>query len=181
MLFFMISCDNATGPKSNQTNNNFDAILDKIDDLPSEEVSLEEASGLAFMREEEKLAHDVYIVLYSKWGQRVFNNIASSESQHMNAIKKLLDKYELADPVGSNNVGVFVDTLLQNLYNNLTSYGDSSLVHALTVGAIIEEIDIRDIQNEIDSTVDNEDIGYVYDNLIRGSRNHLRAYVKKPK
>ena len=39
-------------------------------------VSPAEAASLQFMREEEKLAHDVYVTLYEQWGLRVFNNIS---------------------------------------------------------------------------------------------------------
>ena len=45
----------------------------------------------------------------------------------------------------------------------------------LLVGALIEEVDINDIQKELDEHVDNQDIVFVYDNLINGSYNHLRA------
>lgn len=38
-----------------------------------------EIEGLLFMREEEKLAHDVYLALYAKWGLPIFQNIAQSE------------------------------------------------------------------------------------------------------
>lgn len=175
-LIVLNSCENATSSKINQ--DSFDEAMTSINDMPYQEVSLAEQKGLEFMREEEKLARDVYIVLYTKWGLKVFNNISQSEQKHTDAIKMLLDKYQLADPVGNNSIGVFQDTFLQGLFNNLTSYADSSLVHALTVGAIIEEVDIRDIQNELDSNVDNDDIGYVYENLLNGSKNHLRAYVK---
>jgi hypothetical protein len=42
-------------------------------------LSPEEAAGLAYMREEEKLAHDVYLALYEQWGSTIFRSIASSE------------------------------------------------------------------------------------------------------
>jgi hypothetical protein len=48
-------------------------------------VGPEEAASLQFMREEEKLAHDVYVTLYEQWGLRVFNNISRSEQQHTEA------------------------------------------------------------------------------------------------
>jgi hypothetical protein len=38
----------------------------------SGELSAEEAAALAYMREEEKLAHDVYMTLYAQWGLPVF-------------------------------------------------------------------------------------------------------------
>lgn len=96
----------------------------------------------------------------------------------MDAIKTLLDRYELDDPVGIDSIGVFKNATLQDLYNTLINQGSVSLVEALKVGALIEEIDILDIQYELDENVDNEDVTFVYDNLLRGSRNHLRAFVR---
>lgn len=148
-----------------------------IAELAFEEVSPKEVEGLKFMREEEKLARDVYNYLYEIWGMRVFNNIAQSEQRHTDAIKILLEKYELEDPIVNDISGKFANNDLQKLYNTLLAKGDSSLVDALLVGALIEEVDILDIQKELDENVDNEDIAFVYDNLINGSYNHLRAFV----
>lgn len=149
-----------------------------IEEIITEDLSETEIDGLQFMREEEKLARDVYTLLYEKWGKRVFNNIAQSEQRHTDAIKTLINKYELEDPVKIDTPGTFEDKDLQNLYNTLIAKGDSSLVDALLVGALIEEVDINDIQKELDEHVDNQDIVFVYDNLINGSYNHLRAFNK---
>ena len=54
-------------------------------------ISDEEATGLIFMREEEKLARDVYLTLYDVWETAVFDNIASSEQTHMDAVLMLID------------------------------------------------------------------------------------------
>ncbi len=56
-------------------------------------------SDLIQLREEEKLARDVYLYLYTHWNQWIFSNIAKSEQQHMDAVKGLLDKYDIEDPV----------------------------------------------------------------------------------
>ena len=96
----------------------------------------------------------------------------------MDAIKTLLDRYELDDPVGIDSIGVYKNEILQDLYNVLIEQGNVSLIEALKVGALIEEIDILDIQHDLDENVDNEDVAFVYDNLLRGSRNHLRAFVR---
>ncbi len=149
-----------------------------IMNLPSDSVSQAEIDGLLFMREEEKLARDVYIVLYQAWGQRVFNNISRSEQMHTDAIKTLIEKYDLNDPVSTDSLGVFRNEALQSLFTTLTAQGKTSLIEALKTGALIEEIDILDLQRELDENVDNEDITFVYDNLMRGSRNHLRAFVR---
>ena len=152
-----------------------DEVLDTY--TPTDELSTDERDGLVFMREEEKLARDVYIYLYTEWGQQVFDNIAQSEQTHTDAVLALLEKYQITDPVGDNADGVFVNTDLQTLYDELTVQGSESLVNALVVGALIEEIDIIDIQKLVDEVDGNEDIVIVYENLMKGSRNHLRAFV----
>jgi hypothetical protein len=43
------------------------------------------------------------------------------------------------------------------------------------VGALIEETDVRDI-NEKKAVTDQADILAVYDSLLCGSRNHLRSF-----
>ena len=94
----------------------------------------------------------------------------------MSSILLLIKKYSLVDPVGSNGVGVFSNSDLQALYNNLISAGAISLVEGLKVGAVIEEIDIIDLDEAIANT-DNEDLIVVYQNLRKGSENHLCSFV----
>ncbi len=137
----------------------------------------DEIAGLVFMREEEKLARDVYLAMYSLWNQPVFQNIASSEQSHMDAILTLLNRYGIPDPA-SPEVGVFNNHELQDLYTNLVAWGDDSLIDALLVGGAIEEIDILDIQALMDAT-DKVDIIQVYQSLLDGSENHLRAFVSQ--
>ena len=139
-------------------------------------LSIEEEQGLIYMREEEKLAHDVYISLYQTWGLNIFQNIANSEATHTAAIKALLDRYGIPDPVGNNPAGVFTNPDLQALYTQLVADGSKSLVDALKVGIAIEELDIRDLQSHLAET-DNPEVELVYGNLMRGSQNHLRAFT----
>lgn len=142
---------------------------------PIESLSAEEVSALAFMREEEKLAHDIYVKLYEKWNSKIFNNISNSEQRHMDAILCLLNKYELDDPANGNGIGVFTNTNLQAIYNDLLSTGNGSLAAALRVGATIEDLDIQDLLNRT-AAMDNKDILAVFGELTKGSRNHLRAF-----
>ena len=108
----------------------------------SGELTEEEINGLIFMREEEKLAHDVYIALYQTWGLSIFQNIANSEQTHTDTVKVLLDAYGIADPSANTAPGEFVNPELQALYTQLVAQGSQSLTDALKVGAAIEEIDI---------------------------------------
>ena len=172
------SCNSALEARSASDSPGMETTALNIDQFPVEEVSDAEVDGLIFMREEEKLARDVYKTLYTHWNVRVFTNIPRAEQQHMDAIKLLLDRYQLKDPVDPDSLGIFKNETLQSLYTSLTEQGSVSLVEALKIGALIEEIDILDLQRELDDNVDNQDITFVYQNLMKGSRNHLRAFVR---
>jgi hypothetical protein len=145
--------------------------------LPYQDVDESEKTDLMYMREEEKLAHDVYLTLYNKWKHRAFSNIARSEQQHTDAIKSLLDKYALEDPY-INTPGVFGNEELQTLYDELVAAGSVSLIEAFRVGATIEDLDIYDLKDAVSAT-DNSDIRTVYRNLTKGSENHLRTFVSQ--
>ncbi|WP_237702866.1 DUF2202 domain-containing protein [Thermococcus barophilus] len=138
-------------------------------------LTQEEIDGLLWMREEEKLARDVYLTLYEMYGLQIFQNIASSEQMHMDAVLSLLEKYGIEDPA-VDEVGVFTNPELQALYDQLIAMGSQSVEDALKVGALIEETDIKDLEEWIAKT-DNADIIQVYENLMAGSENHLRAFT----
>ena len=156
VLLFMSSCSND----------------DEVVTLTQDEID-----DLQVLREEEKLARDVYLFSYDKYGETVFNNIASSEQNHMNKILNLLNKFNLDDPALAIR-GEFTNQTLQGLYNDLTAQSDISLVEAFKVGATIEDLDINDIDHFISRT-DNNDILDTYDILNCGSRNHMRSYYGK--
>ena len=139
-------------------------------------LSVAEKTDLLFMREEEKLARDVYLALYESWTLPVFSNIASSEQSHMDAILKLLRTYRLTDPAAGNAIGEFTDPALQTLYNTLIAKGAISALDALQVGGIIEETDMHDLVEAIERS-DNADLDATYESLLCGSRNHLRAFA----
>lgn len=138
-------------------------------------LSAVEKSSLLFMREEEKVARDVYDALYDKWQVASFANISDSEQQHMDAVLGLINKYNLTDPVGANGPGVFTNARLQELYDELVGLGSLSVMEALKVGATIEDLDIYDLADAL-TQVDNADIRLVFSNLSKGSRNHLRSF-----
>ena len=138
-------------------------------------LTAEEISALNYMREEEKLARDVYTELYEKWGQQIFLNISQSEQNHMNSVLELLDGYGLPDPA-SSEAGKFSDPKLQELYTELVAAGVNSLPDALKVGAAIEEIDILDLESRLAQST-NMDVIHVFENLKAGSLNHLSAFT----
>jgi hypothetical protein len=135
----------------------------------------DEATALIGMRQEEKLARDVYLSLWAHWQHPVFR-IHRAEQRHMDALAVLLTRYELDDPVADDTPGVFADPEYAELYAELTEAGAASLLDALEVGARIEEMDIVDLRAARDAAT-HADVRWVYDNLERGSRNHLRAFA----
>jgi hypothetical protein len=139
-------------------------------------LSDEEVAGLLFMREEEKLAHDLYVSFFEMWGLPIFQNIASSEQTHMDSVAFLLEKYGIPDPAADNPSGIFSDPALQALYDQLLTQGRLSISDALKTGAAVEEIDILDLrERSLQTQLVN--VLQVYNALETGSRNHLRAFV----
>lgn len=148
-----------------------------IADMPFEDVNETEEGSLVYMREEEKLARDLYRSFYEKWKTPIFDNISKSEQKHTDSINALLTKYQITDPVTNNEKGIFTNSELQEIYNELITSGSLSFFDALKVGAAVEELDISDLTQALEQT-DSQDIKTVYENLLKGSRNHLRSYVQ---
>ncbi len=139
-------------------------------------LTANEASAILFMKQEEKLARDVYNALHAQWGAVVFKNIAASEQQHMNAVDGLIVRYRLKDNTPANP-GEFTCPELQDLYDTLVADGGVSLNDALAVGVTIEEADIGDLRAAIAATRERP-IKNVFGNLLKGSLNHLTAFRK---
>jgi hypothetical protein len=134
-----------------------------------------EITSLMEMREEEKLAGEVYLAMNAKYNYRIFANIAKSEDAHENAVLYVIKGFGLTDPspVAATE---FSNPVFTELYAQLTAKGSVSLVEALKVGAFIEEYDIVDLQRHIAET-ENFTVAKVYGNLLKGSENHLRAFT----
>jgi len=143
---------------------------------PAGTLTQAEVDGLLYMREEEKLAHDVYVALGEQWDMAVFEKIARSEQRHSDAVLSLLQRYDVDDPAAVHEAGGFENAELQALYAQLVAEGSRSPADALQAGGAIEEIDILDLEERMAQT-NRADIRRVYENLLRGSRDHLRSFV----
>jgi hypothetical protein len=127
------------------------------------------------MREEEKLARDVYQQLAKKWNLVTFENIAASEQNHFDALGTLLTRYSVADPAQGLAAGVYSNAKLSALYNELMAKGTKSSQDALEVGLLIEKADIADLEAALKGTA-KLDVKRVYTNLMNASYNHLEAF-----
>lgn len=132
---------------------------------------------LLYLIEEEKMAHDVYTVMFEKYGARVFGNILKSESTHQERVLTLLEARSIADP-RSSEIGVFVDSDLQKFYNDLIAQGMQNETEAYKAGVLIEETDIADLSNQL-ATTTQQDVVDTLEDLRSASENHLRAFNKQ--
>jgi hypothetical protein len=151
-----------------------DALFDEIELVTLTDY---EETTILYLLEEEKLSRDVYTALADTWQLPIFSNIAGAEQRHMNLVWKLIEAYGIVHAFTDDTPGVFVDPSLASLYSDLVAAGEVSLVDALWVGADIEDMDLFDLYEMLDNT-DNAHIKLVIYNLAKGSRNHLRAFVK---
>ena len=133
-----------------------------------------DAANILFMKQEEKLARDVYQVLGDQWDHPTFANITVSEQRHMDTVDGLIRRFGLEDTTPTQP-GQFSIPELQTLFDELVTEGGQSLTQALAVGVLIEETDIADLDAAISGTKDRT-IRQVLSNLRRGSLSHLAAF-----
>ena len=173
IALLLSSCsDNLTGSLTQSDG----SVVSKDNLLVPGELSPEEAEGIIFMRQEEKVARDVYTVLGQTWNINVFENIKTSEQNHMDAVKRLIDRYELEDPIVTDEVGVFANPVFQQMFDNFVAQGQLSIPEAFLVGQNIESQDIADLEAQL-AFVDNQDLIKVYTNLKAGSEKHYNAFL----
>lgn len=145
--------------------------------VPGSVLTSHEIAHMRYMREEEKLAGDVYQYFAQQWTAPIFSKIAQAEQRHTEVVLGLLNRYGIPDPAAGAGPGQFADRNLADLYEVLVKKGTLSLAEALMVGGLIEEVDIADLENAVAST-NRQDIIQVYENIHRGSRNHLRSFAR---
>jgi hypothetical protein len=175
-LFVLLTTMTLTAAHAGWGPNNEDRDWGGDQTSQADSLTTLESQNLLYLREEEKVARDVYDVMHDRWGLYIFNNISSAEQNHMDAVLMQLNQYGLVDP--AQQPGVFSDQELQNLYDTLVMQGNESLLNALLTGALIEEVDMQDL-NEMIASSQNAVLISMYERLLCGSRNHLRAFVSQ--
>jgi hypothetical protein len=199
-VFAFTSCGSSGSGSSvtggNESSNGLPVDVQAAIDGPNSVLSQELSNTLAYMGNEERLAYDVYNVLYAQYGSNQFTNIATnSEYKHITAVQALVQKYQLNDSVSFTNVdlpalgyqntaiedmqaGVYDIAIIQKLYDDLVSQGSTSEIDALKVGCIIEVVDINDLNIDI-ALAEKEnalDIVTVFNFLRNGSYSHYWSF-----
>jgi hypothetical protein len=157
----------------------FQALFDEIEPVP---LFDDEVAEVKYLLEEEKLARDVYRKLAERWQLPIFSNIAGAEQRHMDLVQKLFEIYGLDLPTTLETEGTFDDPNLAAAYAEFIFEGgfeneSATLVDALSVGVEIEDMDLFDLY-EFLALTENDHLEMVIHNLAKGSRNHLRAFVR---
>lgn len=147
---------------------------DCLTTAPAAELTEEQQATLIHMRQEEQLAHDLYVALADKWDNDTFTRIAASESRHMVAVQRLLDRYGLTVPAPEEGEK-FADDGLQQLWDELLEKGMTSQDAALEVGRTVERADIADLEAAL-ADGQPADIARVFENLLAASKHHLAAF-----
>ena len=142
-------------------------------------LTQEEIDALIHMREEEKLARDIYTTLGKTTPSAVFENIPRSEQSHMDAFDQLLDRYEIPDPVTDESaIGVFTDPFFTSLFTELKEKGQQSDKDAFEVGAMVEDLNMANLI-KYNKMTDKPDLKLAYDTLLAQSKNHMSAFVRQ--
>jgi hypothetical protein len=146
-----------------------------LTDVASGTLTDDQKAELAAMAEEEKLAHDLYVAFDAQYDALVFTNIAKAETKHLDAVRTLLERYELTDPTVGLEAGEFLTDDIQDIYDTLLAEGSVSLDAAMAAGRTVEETDIADLKTATEG-VTAPDVLKVYERLLAGSEKHLVAF-----
>jgi hypothetical protein len=128
--------------------------------------------ALGYMRDELKLARDLYTALSGIWEWDVFKNTAKSKQSLMDAVSTLLRQYGIDKP--PDEAGRFVNADLQELYSYLIDQGKVSRNNAIDVAILIERTVIADLNDVFLQTTEKE-VHKVLTLLMEGSEDHLHA------
>ena len=129
------------------------------------------------MREEERLAHDLYVAFGEAWPDRRFDTISAAAARHGEATATLLANHDLPDPSVGSTPGVYAYPELQELYDAWVERGLTSKSEALAVGAELERRDIADLEAAMEAT-EQPDLDAVYQHIRDGSEKHLAAFER---
>lgn len=138
-------------------------------------LTTKEKKELKYLVEEEKVAHDLYVLAYDTYGLRVFSNIAASETRHQQAMERVLAAYNLKNPSRGLQAGQFSDPALQALYDSLEARVATSQDEALAVGVAVEKADIADLRQAKSGMP--KQVRTVLGQLLAASKQHLRAFT----
>lgn len=136
----------------------------------------QQKAELAYMAEEELVAHDLYTAFAALYENPVFSRVAASESEHLEAVRNLMELYGVSDPTIDHVAGTFSNEKLQDLYNRLLAQGLTGEAGALESGRTVEKTDIEGLTAAVKNAADAPDAKTVFTRLLQASQHHLSAF-----
>ena len=130
---------------------------------------------LTEMREEERVARDLYEQLADTSGSLVFTRIAASEQRHLDAVENLMEMQGMDPDAAGRTVGEYAVPSLQTAYDTWLDQGTESAEEAFTVGVDLETQDIADLKTL--DPASGTPAERVVAALLQGSRHHLAAFT----
>jgi len=146
-----------------------------LDDVASGTLTADQKTVLTQMAAEEKVAYDLYIAFAEKYDEAVFSKVAQAEAKHQDAVRTLLERYDITDPTVGLDAGDFATEAAQEMYDSLLAQGSASLDAALEAARTVEKLDIADLTAATEG-VTAPDVLKVYERLLAGSERHLVAF-----
>jgi len=134
------------------------------------------AADLAFSRDEERMARDLYTLFGQTYDAAIFTRIAGSEQQHFDAVGTLLTSYAITDPAVGQPAGTYANADVQKLYDQWKAQGLTSVQDAYAVGVALEQTDIADLQGIL-ARNSEADVQRVFTHLLAASQHHLNAFT----
>jgi hypothetical protein len=133
-------------------------------------------ADLAYSREQERMAMDLYTLFGQTYDASVFDRIAAGEQRHFDAVGALLTTYGLTDPAAGLPAGTYANAEVQTLYDQWKAQGLESQDAAFAVGIALEQADIADLERLLARNQD-ADVQQVFTHLLTASRHHLAAFT----
>lgn len=191
-----LNADNSNGNAGNTGQSG--SMLD-VNDYATYTLTPEVEETIAYMGNEERLAHDIYLNLYNYHLnngveiKQLVNIATGAEVQHIEIVQSLVHKYNLDaatiidNPVADSSVtldnmpsGEYGIPVIQNLYDTLYAKGQASKQDALEVGCMVEVTDVNDLDADITlaEAAGADDVVAAFNVLRDGSYNHYWAFDK---
>ncbi len=151
----------------------------------------EQKYAIAYMWNDEKMAHDLYLALYDIFPNKTLYNIATkAETTHKSIVENLAKTYDInitnyqngygehysQEDLDKYGAGEFFIPAVQQTYDTLYNQGSKSEIDALKVGCMVEVVDVDDLDKYLDVVKDKPDITSAFENLRSGSYNHYWAF-----
>ena len=134
------------------------------------------AADLAYSRDEERMARDLYTLFGQTYDAAIFDRIAASEQQHFDTVGTLLTTYAVADPAAGRPAGTYASADVQKLYDQWKAQGLTSVQDAYAAGVALEHTDIADLRKLLARNSDS-DVHRVFSHLLAASQHHLAAFT----